>query len=157
MRLDFHKASQILSYDRDTGELTWKVTKGRAVKGRPAGWLGGKYKEVKIDGFNYKAHRIAWLLTYGKWPDDQVDHIDGNKQNNKLSNLRAVSNKENAHNRHKVNNPTGLLGVKFNGKRFEARIVSDGNFKHLGTFDNADDAHQAYLDAKKYLHQGVLI
>ena len=100
-------------------------------------------------------HRLAWLYVYGEWPHQQIDHIDGNKLNNRIENLRDVSpyaNNENLHNP-KKHNSTGVLGVRKRGNKYHSRIVVNGIEKHLGTFPTAAIAHQAYIDAKRKYHK----
>jgi hypothetical protein len=133
-----------LRYDAETGKLFWKLNKGRAGKaGNEAGWFEKRYCRVTINRKKYQAHRIAWLLTYGSWPVDQIDHINGNKKDNRLENLRDVSSRENARNRkiHK-NNTSGALGVSFNkrGQNYQAKIMVNKKSKHLGYFKNKEEA-----------------
>src|SRR5512135_183213 len=86
------EARKLISYDCDTGLITWKVSRGKAKSGDIAGYVNGEgYICIKIKGKMYLAHRLAWLMNYGEWPNGIIDHIDHNKQNNSLENLRDVS------------------------------------------------------------------
>ena len=133
-----------LRYDAETGKLFWKLNKGRAGKaGNEAGWFDKGYCRVEINRKKYQAHRIAWLLTYGSWPVDQIDHINGITNDNRLTNLRDVSLIENARNK-KIykNNTSGTLGVYFykRGQNYQANITINGKSKHLGYFKNKEEA-----------------
>jgi hypothetical protein len=134
-----------LRYDAETGKIFWKLNKGGNAKaGNEAGWMDkGGYFIIKLNRKSYKAHRIAWLLTYGSWPVDQIDHINGNAGDNRLANLRDVSNRENARNK-KIpkNNTSGTIGVSFykRDQNYQARIKVNGKSKHLGYFKNKEEA-----------------
>jgi hypothetical protein len=157
------KARELFDYDQETGILKWKTrpvncrwdkTANGLVAGRIAGWVNGSgYRQVRIPGGRCMAHRLAWLISYGQWPRDQVDHIDGDRLNNRLSNLREASPTENCHNiALSYTNTTGFMGVTSNKGRFQARVAAYGKRLHLGTFDTAEDAYRAYLDAKRTAH-----
>ena len=134
-----------LRYDAETGKIFWKLNKGSTGKaGNEAGSMDKNgYSIIEINRKRYKAHRIAWLLTYGSWPEDKIDHINGNKKDNRLENLRDVSLIENARNK-KIykNNTSGTLGVSFDkrGQNYLARIMVNGKSKHLGYFKNKEEA-----------------
>ena len=82
----------ILDYDLDTGIFTWKINKAKRTKiGDIAGWSYNGYREIEINDKKYKAHRLAWLYVYGEMPNKLIDHIDGNRSNNKISNLREAT------------------------------------------------------------------
>lgn len=104
------------------------------------------------------AHRLIWLMVHGVWPTGQINHIDGNKLNNLLSNLRDVSQATNMQNQRRAHsdNASGLLGVYWHKRqcRFYSQIRVNKVLKHLGYFPNADLAHEAYLRAKRELHPG---
>ncbi|EJO31270.1 hypothetical protein QWC_12623 [Achromobacter marplatensis] len=103
-------------------------------------------------------HRLAWLYHYGQWPKGQIDHIDGDRQNNRLHNLRDVSVAKNQQNRIRPTrrNTTGFIGVSFDASRglFVAKISIAGKKKFLGRFHTALRAHVEYLNAKKEFHPG---
>lgn len=151
-------------YDPKTGRLTWRVpTMARIKAGVSAcGPVTGGYLRIRIAGRSYKAHRVAWLMTYGEWPTGHIDHINGDPADNRISNLRDVPafvNKQNMR-RARSDSGTGLLGSYFHrgtGK-YRAQIwLPDGTCKSLGAFDTAQDAHVAYLHAKRDLHVGCTI
>jgi hypothetical protein len=139
--------TQVLRYEPETGFLFWTDKAYKSVKNKKAGspnQLG--YIIVIFKGKPYKAHRLAWLLTYGVWPSQMIDHIDGNKSNNTLLNLRDVDNKTNQCNRHKarVDSKSGLMGASPFRNKWKAQIKRNGVIKYLGIYDTALEAHQAY-------------
>ncbi len=151
---------ELVHYCPDTGIFTHLQSKGRKKAGMRAGWLRNDgYIETEVDGKGYKSHRLAWLYIYGNWPAYHIDHIDGDRSNNRLSNLRDVNRFFNSQNQrlpHKINK-SGFLGVHKNGCKFRAQIRVNGKNKHLGLFDDAESAHEAYLIAKRDLHKGCTI
>lgn len=138
------------------GSLIWKVANGpNAIVGAEAGTLTDKgYISVMIDGKQYKAHRLIWIMFNGEIPEDiQIDHRDTVRSNNLLSNLRLADNQLNSLNRNKVLSTTGYQGVtldKSSGK-FRARIKLNGKHQTLGSFCTAKEASDAYQDAKAFM------
>jgi hypothetical protein len=119
---------------------------------RPDGYI-----EVGVLGGNYTAHRLAWLWMTGDWPTGHIDHINGNRTDNRWSNLRITDHAGNAQNRSRPNrnNKVGLLGVCPEGAtRFGAKIRVNGVRIWLGAFDTPEEAHGAYIKAKRDLHKG---
>ena len=145
-----------LCYDPKIGKVFWtNHPRWPSYKGKEAGnVMQNGYRKIKIDGKQYLTHRIAWLLYYGKWPDGDIDHIDGNPLNNKIKNLRDVSHSVNLQNRKspQSKNSTKYLGVAKIGNKFRAQIHINKKQIYLGTFDNPIDAHKTYLKAKKEIH-----
>lgn len=129
-----------LSYDPDTGEIHWKISSGKRKAGDRAGSLmKSGYMQLGINGWVYKAHRIAWYLYYGEWPDGDIDHVNRDRADNRIENLRIVSKRQNTQNSGVFNEGTG----KHNGK-WRARISIDGRQKHIGYFDTEEQAKEAY-------------
>jgi HNH endonuclease/AP2 domain len=153
---------EILHYDPATGLFTWRVCRHHRTKiGAIAGCITNGYGIIVLDGSIYKMHRLAWAYTYGHWPKNDIDHIDGNGTNNRLLNLRDATRSMNCQNQKRAqkNNKTGLLGVRFrrdNG-RYSAQIGVDGKPRYLGLFDTAEAAHAAYIEAKRRLHPGNML
>ena len=144
-----------LGYNPETGEVWWKTKrKGRNLK--PGRIDADGYLEILIEGYRHKAHRFIWLLTYGKFPDGIIDHINGDRLDNCIKNLRDVNRSQNSQNMrgaHK-DSETGLLGVsksRIKGK-YRSRIHVEGKEMSLGHFDTPEEAHAAYLAAKKKYH-----
>lgn len=152
-----------LLYDPSTGLFTWRVTAGsRRALGDAAGTVDSRgYLVIRVGGKQRSAHRLAWLYVHGVWPDFHIDHIDGNKLNNRIANLRDVSVSVNLQNqkRPRSNSSSGLLGVSLcrqTGK-WLAGIGINGRRKALGRFDSPEQAHAVYLEAKRRLHAGCTI
>lgn len=115
------------------------------------------YVQSTIRNKIYAHHRLAFLYMTGTWPSHQVDHIDGNPSNNKWENLREANRSNNMENLKAIkkgNKSTGLLGAhdKRGNGRITATIVVKGKCLNLGTFDTPEEAHQAYIEAKRQLH-----
>jgi len=149
---------EYLSYDQVTGVFTWlKPTFRKGMLGNTAGTksLFG-YTLIGYKGKIYRAHRLAWWFIYNEMPNASVDHINGIKSDNRISNLRLATPKQNAHN---INNPqqnntSGYRGVYWNkkDKRWVALIKTNNKLKYLGGYITPEEAHNAYLCAKKELH-----
>ncbi|MFC4924551.1 HNH endonuclease [Delftia deserti] len=156
---------RLFHYDPETGIFTRKFCGTRGRIGTKAGGLhtsqGKRYRSINIDGRFFKLHRLAWLYVHGEWPKGVIDHIDGDGENNSLSNLRDVTPTINSQNIRAVRRRTlsGYLGVSWSSekKAWFAYIKVDKKRQYLGYFDDPEVAHQAYLDAKRRLHPGCTI
>jgi hypothetical protein len=154
--------SDVLSYDPQTGVLTWKVNVGKARVGDVAGGplKKGGHLTVGFKGRRYLAHRLAWLMHYGAWPVGDVDHKNGNPVDNAIENLRDVAhvvNTQNIREAHK-GSAVPLLGVsRTKGGKYVAQLVAHGKRVLHRTFDTAEEAHAAYLEAKRRAHAGCTI
>jgi hypothetical protein len=140
-----------LDYDKDTGLFTWKKGNGLRAKGEVAGQVSGwGYIRISLSRKKYSAHQLAWLLTYGEWPENQIDHRDGNKRNNAISNLRLATPCLNQlyNNRPRRNNSTGFVGISPDRGRFKAQLKINGKCHYLGNFSTAEEAAKAYAEAK---------
>jgi len=151
---------EVLNYDPNTGIFTWAKQVGqRGVIGKPAGSLDKAkgYISIKINRKKYAAHRLAWLYFYGYMPKDLIDHEDGIKDNNRIKNLREANTSQNQHNQRKPrkDNTSGYLGVTFSkkSKKYTAKIRTNNIVKHLGMFTDPKLASEAYLTAKRQLHE----
>jgi hypothetical protein len=148
----------LLSYNSDTGVFTWNKRGSGVKKDGSAGWKDTKgYVKIEIGGKAYAAHRLAWLMVYGVEPSNQIDHIDGNKSNNAISNLREATNAQNKQNIRKAraDNKCGLLGAYWYkaGRTWRSEIGHNGKSYFLGNFPTAELAHLSYVDAKRRLHE----
>lgn len=134
-----------LRYEPATGDLFWVVQAGRAPAGSIAGTVDKTgYRRIKLNGARLLAHRVAWFLSFGNWPTGVIDHINRNKLDNRVENLRDVSASENSRNREF---PERLGTFKASRNKWAARVTSGGVTRYLGVFDSMDKARQAYLAA----------
>lgn len=160
-----HIAAEVrkrLSYDPLTGEITWIAPRSSTFIGKPAGRIGKQgYRVIHVQHALLQGHRIAWLLYYGKWPKNDIDHINGIRSDNRISNLRDVPRRVNRENMRKAmpSNKCGYMGVTRSrgSKRWAAKITVKGEIKFLGCFDTPELAHAAYVDAKRKYHEGCAI
>lgn len=141
-----------VKYDGSTGEFV-------RHNGRVAGTIDKGYVQIFISGTVYAAHRLAWLYVHGRMPKGQIDHINGIKNDNRISNLREVNHSGNQHNRWLPNktNKLGFVGVYekkvYKGKRYCAQIRVDGKKINLGYFESPELASEAYFQAKRDMHK----
>jgi hypothetical protein len=158
--LTVEEARRRLDYDPETGKLTWKLLRNAGRVGQEARSLDvGGYVQVNIAGTVVKGHRLAWLLHYGEWPSDHIDHINGERADNRIANLRVVSGTLNTQNKRKAmpSSKTGVLGVVKVGARFQANIHHKRKKHYLGTYATAEEAHAVYVTAKRQLHEGCTL
>lgn len=151
------EVAALLAYDPDTGVFRWRADRGGSKAGDEAGTdHNGGYRRIHIKGCQFLAHRLAFLLMEGKWPAEDVDHINGVRDDNRWSNLRDVSRTLNNQNLRsaKKTSKTGLLGVRPFRGRFRAQIEVNGQSRHLGIYDSPEVAHAAYVAAKRLHHEG---
>lgn len=149
----------VLDYNSEIGEFTWKVSESNRVRvGSLAGCVNSEGRlQIRFKRKLHLASRLAWLMIHGKWPEQMIDHIDGNPLNNRIENLRDVSRAVNNQNQRKaqMHSKTRLLGASpHKSGKFDARISVNGKQQYLGIFTTAEEAHSAYLAAKRGLHEG---
>jgi len=156
MEITQETLKEFLWYDQETGDFYWrKVCTPKMKAWDKAGTLNSRgYVRIKIFGKIRQAHRLAWLYVYGNLPE-QLDHINCNKSDNRIQNLRPANHSTNGMNRGaQTNNKLGLKGVIFHkrDKKFIANIRVLGKQKCLGYFNTAEEAHSAYIKASGELH-----
>ena len=154
---------RILSYDPESGLLRWKrndaynKTWNTKYEGtlalnfkQPDGYMVGSINKIKA-----YSHRIAWAIYYGEWPDGEIDHINRNRCDNRIENLRVATRSQNTSNKTKKDGTySRLKGVTWHsrGKRWMAQIMKDRVKIYLGSFDTEEAAHEAYKEASLRLH-----
>ena len=139
------RLKELLSYDPDSGIFIWKISTNNRVKsGSFAGSLRlDDYIEIMVDGKKYQAHRLAWLYTHGYDTENQIDHLNGIRNDNRISNLREVSQSCNLQNQKiNSNNTSGFPGVTWvkRKQKWVAQIQIQGKVHGLGYYDTALDA-----------------
>lgn len=161
MSLTLKRVRELLDYDPETGVFRWRIdrhpgngTRNRAgdvagtIKNKSSEW---PYLVIWVDGVLHRAHRLAWFYMTGEWPAEVVDHIDGNGLNNAWSNLRSCRQQQNNGNHKRLNkhNTSGFRGVtwKRDKRKWKAFINRDDRQYHLGYFDTAEAAYEAYKAA----------
>lgn len=146
-----------LHYNPDTGIFSRILNKRTRRKSNRAGFYSNEgYLCIGLKGKYYKLHRLAWLYVYGRFPENHIDHINGIRDDNRLSNLREATPRENTQNiKIYSNNTTGYIGVTYykRNKKYAAQISNKGKNLYLGLYETAELAHQAYLSAKANLHK----
>lgn len=155
--MNINRLKELLNYNPETGDFFWAVKPNKSKKaGDKAGYTPkNSYAQIGIDGKILFAHRVAWALYYNEQPPKMIDHINGNKSDNRICNLRAATNSENMRNTTKTaRNSTGYKGVCFNKKsqKYQANIGHNYKCIYLGLFDTAEEAHAAYCKAAAELH-----
>lgn len=158
------RLKELLHYEPVTGQFTWskRPSRSKITVGSTAGCRSGNgYLSIQLDGRIYLAHRLAWLYSFGAWPSLDVDHIDGVRANNSIGNLRQASKSTNAQNirRAHIDSTSGVLGVwKGKGRnKWTSALKVDGKIHHIGNFGTSKEAEEAYLKAKRALHEGCTI
>lgn len=150
----YEEVDKVFSYNTDNGNFTRKIRTARCTQvGELAGHINTQgYVIIKYLGIAYKAHRLAWLLVNKEWPKGDIDHIDGNKSNNAINNLRDVSRSINALNTSNISkNKSGYKGVSIHNGKWRARIMLNGISTIIGSYDTVEEASIAYIEYKSKL------
>lgn len=137
----------ILDYIPETGVFTWKISKQNIKIGEVAGSKNNRgYISIKINGKRYKSHRLAWLYIYGEFPKNEIDHINGIRDDNRIENLREVTHRQNQQNQ-KIHRQGHLVGVSYSKphKKWKSQIAINGRRKFLGLFETKEQAHEVYM------------
>lgn len=149
--LTYERLRELFHYDPATGLFTRLVRQGHTHPGEIAGGLSEKgYVRIYIDGRKYRAHRLAWLYVTGEWPENEIDHKNTDRSDNRWDNLRPATGAENSRNRRTPsNNTSGFKGVFWQKreKRWHAVIDLNGKRVVLGRFLTVEEAHAAYARA----------
>lgn len=155
---DIAELGEFLRYEPETGHLYWLKRPGRFTsKAKPGQVAGAKnaggYMVINFRRRMFYCHRIAWALVHGTWPVSQIDHIDGDKANNRIANLRLCNHRQNACNSVKRPGASGTVGVtqvKQTG-RWKAQVSENGKHRFIGTYASKHEAAAAYWSAKEQI------
>lgn len=157
MNATLARLREMISYDSERGLFTWRQRPRRTniPAGTPCGRLDRYgYAYIQLDGRNLLAHRLAWALHYGQIPDQEIDHINGLKADNRIGNLRLATAVENAANKGMtVKNTSGHKGVTMHkGGKWQAQLQHAGKTHYLGLFSDVMQAAAAYNTKARELH-----
>lgn len=152
--MDHKSVIELLDYSHESGTFTWKKKRRGVPVGKALGCSNERgYLRITVLGKSCYVHRLAWFYVHGSWPTGQIDHIDGNKNNNAISNLRDVSPQGNAQNitKPRKNNNSSALGVSWHKKssKWQVHICVYKHRKYIGLFENFEDAKAAYAEEKR--------
>lgn len=154
---------ELLTYNPDTGIFHWKKVEFKDKRwntkysGKQAfvADCGSGYRRSRVEKCDVRAHRVAWAMHYGKWPDGEIDHINGIRHDNRIINLRESTRFTNGSNvpMHK-DCASGMKGAYWHSQRnrWVSSIRANGKTRYLGLFDTAEDAHAAYCEAAEKYH-----
>lgn len=152
LHLSLDDLKERIFYSPETGIFRWLKAKRKDVVGREAGYKNGAgYISISIDGRSFLAHRLAWFYSYGIWPN-VIDHVDRNRTNNRLSNLRDCTHSQNQANR-SARGSFGIKGItKARGWGYQAQISSGNRTRYIGAFKTPEKAHSAYMTEARRIH-----
>ena len=145
----------ILSYNRETGIFTWiQPTYRRGKPGDIAGCINSSgYWRIPYMGRYYMAHRLAWFFEYGEWPEGPLDHINRDRLDNRISNLRKATTADNVRNAKNKGARTGVKGVVKNGNRFYGRVHFNYKSCNAGSYGTLEEAESAVKKLREKLHK----
>jgi len=154
--VSIERLNSFFSYNPESGKLSWAVNRGKIKIGAEIKCKNhAGYLVVRVDNVLLRAHRIIWAMNTGSWPEYEIDHINGNRSDNRLINLRQATRGQNMKNTIKpITNKSGLKGVSWHAKGnfWQAHIKSDGVNYYLGHYYTKEEAHEAYKSASDRLH-----
>lgn len=154
--LSAERVKELFVYDPETGNFFMRVRSGSRAAGAPIGRPHIKgYVDITFACRHYYAHRLAWLYMTGKWPDGQIDHINGIRNDNRWANLRDVTQSKNMLNQRRAHptNMLGVLGVRklANCNRYSAQFQFQGEKIVVGYFDDPKTAKNEYDKVKSFM------
>lgn len=145
--LKSEEIKKLLSYNPETGEFHWVVKRKGTDKSKRAGTINGLgYRQITIDGKSYLESRLAWLYMTGEWPENEIDHINNIRDDNRFCNLRAATSSQNKANtkREKTINKDLPRGVTKHKGKYQSQSSKDGKTVYIGRFETIDEAKKAY-------------
>lgn len=160
--LSAERLRALLNYEPETGAFHWINGRPGVARGSEAGCVcKNGYIYISVDGVKHLAHRLAWLYMTGQWPKGEIDHRNGERTDNRFSNIRDVSIRVNAENRWNPQGQTrsGRRGVSWHdhSRKWRVRINVRGVEHRIGMFDTVEEASAAYVQAKRQMHEGCTI
>lgn len=145
--MNYSEAAGMFVYNPETGKITNRINRRKARKGMDSTTPFHGYRRVNVGIKKYLAHRLAWLLHKGHWPEFEIDHINGDKADNRISNLRDVTHAENQKNRRlSKNNTSTVQGVTWSNQNQKWLVRISGTY--IGLFSNLEDAALARMTAE---------
>lgn len=162
-KLTAGRLRSVLTYFPIAGCFYWRLRTSNRIK---VGDLAGAphnagYIQIMVDGENHLAHRLAWLHFYGEWPAQEVDHMNGDRLDNGITNLRDVPNAINMQNLRgpTSKNTSGFLGVSWSAKdrTWVAHISLRNRSHYVGSYDDPATAYAAYIARKRLMHEGCTL
>lgn len=156
--LTVSRLRELLQFEPETGVFTHREARQRVVVGARAGGLGTNgYRKHRVLGLTVREHTLAWFYVHGEWPKGQIDHINGVRDDNRIANLRDVDCQTNRQNLRKAIGSVGMLGVSKHRNRYVASIGHNSQDFRLGSYTTPEEAHSAYIEAKRRMHAGCTI
>jgi hypothetical protein len=154
LKIEHSRLRELLEYNPETGVFTRKYSKRSKNPNRIAGSVDKLgYRYLMVDGTTYPAHHLAWFWVTKTWPEGELDHKNGVRDDNSFGNLRPASHHQNMQNRGRPsNNKSGFKGVCAEGSKWRAYIGSNGKRYSLGTYDSPEETHAAYRKAARHLN-----
>lgn len=144
--LTLERLREVIVYDPETGNMIWRVDTGKKrLIGRKVGSVDGHgYRGTMIDHHKFRVHRLAWFYVYGEWPTTDIDHINGDRDDNRIANLRLATRSQNNINRDR-NNGYGRIGVSQYGKHGKWRVCITVGYQQIsrGCYEKFEDAVKA--------------
>jgi hypothetical protein len=152
--LTLERLKETLEYNPETGHFIRIKPRSSVRVGDIAGYKCNGYISIEIDRNPYRAHRLAWFYTHGEWPAEHIDHINGDKMDNRLCNLREATRSQNMMNsKVQKSNTSGLKGAYKRGRGYVSTIRMGGEEVYLGFFKTPEEAHAAYCKAADEHHK----
>lgn len=144
-----HQIIELFDYNPEIGWFTNRFSRGRAAKGaRTGAETGHGYRRIIVDYIKHYEHHLAWLYVHGEYPDE-IDHINGNRADNRIANLRLCTRSQNKFNSETATGASGLKGAYLDKRNLQwySKVQFGGQVKFLGNFNTPEECHEAWKDA----------